>query len=136
MGMPVYGMRMPVYGICEQQMYSLIITFVVYSLERIIGMHEASWRATWSLEINWLVSLSPKISYLIWIYSFIGIKIILSYMGLNTRKPVFRICKEQRCGPACASAQSDQHLYYLLIGKYCIKNCYHGIFKFLGSLCS
>ena len=31
------------------------------------------------------------------------------------------VCKQQRCRPACldcASAQSDQHLCYLLIGKY------------------
>ena len=40
------------------------------------------------------------------------------YMGRNTRKPVFGVCEQHRHRPACASAQSDQHLCYSLFGKY------------------
>ena len=39
-------------------------------------------------------------------------------MGLDGRKPVFDVCEQQRRRPACASAQSDQRLYYSHIGKY------------------
>ena len=28
------------------------------------------------------------------------------------RKPVYAICEQQRCRSACASARSDQHLFY------------------------
>ena len=42
------------------------------------------------------------------------------YMGLDMRKPDFAPCEQQRCRPACASTQTDQHLYYFLTGKY---NC-------------
>ena len=45
-------------------------------------------------------------------------------------------CNQQRRRPACASAQSDQHLYYLLIWKYDIQTCYERNFNFLASLCS
>ena len=34
------------------------------------------------------------------------------YFGRNL------VCKQHRCRPACASAQSDQHLCYSLFGKY------------------
>ena len=40
------------------------------------------------------------------------------HMGLITRKPYFVACKWQRCRPACASAQTDQHLCCLLSRKY------------------
>ena len=40
---------------------------------------------------------------------------------MDTRKPVFGLCKQQRCRPACASAQSDQQLCYLLYAKYSIQ---------------
>ena len=42
-------------------------------------------------------------------------------MGLDVRKPVFGVCKQQRRRPACASPQSDQHLCYWLNLKYHIK---------------
>ena len=45
------------------------------------------------------------------------------------------VCEQQRRRPACASAQSDQHLCYWLFGKYHIKNCYERNFNFLASLC-
>ena len=32
-------------------------------------------------------------------------------MSLVMRKPVYAICEQQRRSSACASAQSDQHLY-------------------------
>ena len=40
------------------------------------------------------------------------------HMGLDVRNPDFAACEQQRCRPACASAQSDQHLYYSLFEKY------------------
>ena len=40
------------------------------------------------------------------------------YMGLDTRKPVFGVSKHQMCRPACAYAQTEQHLCCLLFGKY------------------
>ena len=57
-------------------------------------------------------------------------------MGLDPRKPVFVGCKQQRCGPACASAQSDQCLYYLLTEKYYIYTCLKRNFNILASICS
>ena len=39
-------------------------------------------------------------------------------MGLNARKPVFGVCEQHRCRPACASAQADQRLCYSLFEKY------------------
>ena len=36
-------------------------------------------------------------------------------MGLEARKPVFSLCKQQRCRPACASKQSDQYLCNCLL---------------------
>ena len=36
----------------------------------------------------------------------------LTSYGLNARKPVFGVCKQQRRRPACASAQTDQHLCF------------------------
>ena len=47
------------------------------------------------------------------------------YMGLDARKSVFRVCKQQRRRLACASEHSDQHFCYSLIGKYHIHICYH-----------
>ena len=46
------------------------------------------------------------------------------------------VCKQQRCRPACASAQSDQRFCSALFGKYLIKACYERIFVFLASVCS
>ena len=42
-------------------------------------------------------------------------------LGLDVRKPVFRVCKPQRHRPACTSAQSGQPLCYSLFGKYFIR---------------
>ena len=39
-------------------------------------------------------------------------------MSHDVRKPVFMVCKQQRRRPACASAQTDQHLCYSQFGKY------------------
>ena len=58
------------------------------------------------------------------------------YMGLDARKPVFRVCKQQKRKPACASVQSDQLLCYSLYGKYHIESCYKRSMVFLASLCS
>ena len=43
---------------------------------------------------------------------------------------VFWVCKQQRHRPACASAQTDQHLCYSLFGKDHIKTCYNQNFNF------
>ena len=48
-----------------------------------------------------------------------------AYLGLDARKPVFAVCNQKRRRPAWASAQSDQRLYYSLIGK-----CYKAEFQF------
>ena len=56
-------------------------------------------------------------------------------MSLDMTKPDFGVCEQQRCRPACASAQSDQHLCYLCIGKYHILTSYEQNFNFLASLC-
>ena len=39
-------------------------------------------------------------------------------MGLDARKMDFGPCEQQRRRPVFASTQSDQRLYYSLIGKY------------------
>ena len=39
-------------------------------------------------------------------------------MGLNAREPDFGACEQQRRRPVFESTQSDQRLYYSLIGKY------------------
>ena len=44
---------------------------------------------------------------------------IIIIMGLNMRKSDFVACVQQRHGPACTSAQSDQHLCYSLSENYC-----------------
>ena len=41
----------------------------------------------------------------------------MTYMCLDARKPVFEVCEQQRCRPACASAQIDQRLCHFLFGK-------------------
>ena len=40
---------------------------------------------------------------------------LCTYVGLDARKPVFGVCKQQRRRPAWASAQSDNHLCFKLI---------------------
>ena len=43
--------------------------------------------------------------------------------------------EQQRRRPACAFAQTDQHLYYLIFEKYHNYTYYRRNFKFLSSLC-
>ena len=45
-------------------------------------------------------------------------------------------CEQQRCRPACACVQSDQHLCFSLFGKYHIQTCNKRNFYYLASLCS
>ena len=52
-------------------------------------------------------------------------------------KPVFGVCKQQMCRPACAFVHSDQCLRYSLIWKILyISTCYKWIINFLARLCS
>ena len=51
----------------------------------------------------------------IYIYIFLSIFIDHTNMSHVMRKPAFVICEQQRRRLACASAQSDQHLYYSLL---------------------
>ena len=44
-----------------------------------------------------------------------------SHMGLDERQMGFVAFKQQKCRPACASAQSDQRLCHLLSRKYRVK---------------
>ena len=60
----------------------------------------------------------------------------LADMSHVMRKPVYAICEQQRPSLACASAQSEQRLYYLLPRWYNTSTCYSRIFKNLASLCS
>ena len=46
------------------------------------------------------------------------------------------VCEQHRSRPACASAQSDQRLFYWLFGKYHMFTCYRWNFNILASLCS
>ena len=48
----------------------------------------------------------------------------------------YAICEQQRCRSACASAQSDQHLYCSLLRLYDMYTCFIQRFKILVSLCS
>ena len=48
----------------------------------------------------------------------------------------YAICKQQRCRSACASAQSDQHLYCSLLKRYYMYTCYTQSFKILASFCN
>ena len=41
----------------------------------------------------------------------------VSKLNLTARIPDFVACEKQRCRPACASAQSDQHHCFSLFGK-------------------
>ena len=50
-------------------------------------------------------------------------------MGLDSSG----VCKQQRLRPACASAQTDQHLCYLIFGKCHISTCYKPNFNALAS---
>ena len=45
-------------------------------------------------------------------------------MGLVATKPDYVACEQQKCRPACASAQTDQRLCCSLSGKYNGKACY------------
>ena len=75
-----------------------------------------------------------------------GIRYMQSYLvrlevhidSRDARKPVFGVCEQERCRPACASAQSVQRFCYSLIGKFNIQTYYMYMrnFDFLASLCS
>ena len=58
------------------------------------------------------------------------------HMCLVARKPDFVAFEQQRCKPACASEQSDQHLCYSLSSEYDGLSCYMPYFNILASLCS
>ena len=55
--------------------------------------------------------------------------------SLVGRNPDFVAGELQMRRPACASAQSDQRLYYLLPGKYNCKPCYMQNINILACLC-
>ena len=46
------------------------------------------------------------------------------------------VCEQLRCRPACASAQTDQRLYYSLTGKYHILPCYERNITIIAILCT
>ena len=46
------------------------------------------------------------------------------------------VCEQHWRRPACAYAQSDQHLCYSLIGKYHVQTYYRRSFDFLAGICS
>ena len=63
--------------------------------------------------------------------------IIIIMMGLDHEKTRLRLFVDSKgSNPACASAQSDQRLYYSLFGKYHIKTCHKQNFTILAILCS
>ena len=53
---------------------------------------------------------SKMIEQLFWILFMNGIEYHLHEFGLDARKPVFRVCEQQKHRPACSSVQTDQHL--------------------------
>ena len=57
----------------------------------------------------------------------------LIYLSHIMRKPVYAICKQQRCRSACALVQSDQRLYCLLPGQYNTVTCCIQKFQTLAS---
>ena len=61
---------------------------------------------------------------------------VLKFWALARENLSSGVCEQQRRRPACASAQSDQRLWYSLIGKYHIWTCYTQNFNFLASPCS
>ena len=56
-------------------------------------------------------------------------------LGLVMRKPVYAIFEQKRRRSACASVQSDQHLYCSLPGQYITSTCHSRNFKPLASPC-
>ena len=59
----------------------------------------------------------------LYMYMYMGlaqnIKITMLTFGPRREKTLFSVdCEQQRCRPACTSAQTDQRLCYTLIGKY------------------
>ena len=55
--------------------------------------------------------------------------------SLVGRNPDFAASEQQMRRPACASAQSDQRLYYSLSGKYDCKSSYMQNINILACLC-
>ena len=55
-------------------------------------------------------------------------------MGLDARKPIFRVCEQHRRRAACASAQTDQRPFYSLTGRCHIKTYFRQNFNSTASL--
>ena len=62
--------------------------------------------------------------------------ILLAIMCLYERQAVFWVREQQRHRPACTFVQTDQHLCYLLFGKYHIQTFYKQNFAFPSCFCS
>ena len=62
--------------------------------------------------------------------------IIITIWALSWENLSSEVCEQHRRRPACASAQSDQHLCFSLFGKYHIQTSYKRNFNSLASLCS
>ena len=66
------------------------------------------------------------------LFELITIIRLIIYTCLDEANPDFGVCKRQRHMPACISAQSDQHIFYLRICKY-ILVCFLANFNILTS---
>ena len=55
---------------------------------------------------------------------------------MGSLKTVLGVFEQQRCRPACTSAQSDYRLCYSLSEKYSSEPCYMKIINILANLCS
>ena len=69
-------------------------------------------------------------------FSCVSLDIAISYLGLDSRKPVFGGLRTTKAQTSCTSAQTDQRLCHSFFGKYHIKTCDKRNFIFLASLCS
>ena len=54
------------------------------------------------------------------IFSWITALFVIITLAATCEKLASDVSEQQRCRPACPSMQSDQHLYYSLIGNYYI----------------
>ena len=63
------------------------------------------------LVINGLTACSFDI-----ISSLMLLSLVVNCLGVNARKPIFMVYKQQRLKPACASVQTDLSLCYSLFG--------------------
>ena len=86
---------------------------------------------SWNFILSWTLTPHP-LSWSIFLDShMLNINWALMQENLSSG-----VCEQQRRRPACASAQSDQHLCYSLCGKYHIWTCSRWNFNFLASPCS